>query len=76
MEKHKFRLLFDLATRLSSGDTSGFLVVDMGDDVLEDNEVLVRSTNALGSFPTRIQLCTGKSCIDPESMPKLAWILL
>ena len=73
MEKHKFRLLFDLATRLSSGDTSGFLVVDMGDDVLEGNE---GQQMPWGSFPTRIQLCTGKSCIDPESMPKLAWILL
>ena len=43
----------------------------MGDDVLEDNEELVRSTNALGSFLRRIQLCTGKSCINPESVPKL-----
>ena len=48
----------------------------MGDDILEDNEVLVRSTNALGSFLRRIQMCTGKSSIDPESVPKLAWILL
>ena len=48
----------------------------MGDDVLEDNEVLVRSTNALGSFLRRIQMCTGKSSIDPESVPKLTWILL
>ena len=72
LEKHKFRLLFDLAARLSSSDTSGFLVVDMGDDVLEGNEVLVRSTNVLGSFLRRIQLCIGKSCIDPESVPKLA----
>ena len=48
----------------------------MGDDVLDDNEVLVRSTNALGSFLRRIQMCTAKSCIDPESVLKLAWILL
>ena len=48
----------------------------MGDDVLEDNEILVRSTNALGSFLRRIQMCTGKSSIDSESVPKLAWILL
>ena len=43
----------------------------MGDDVVEDNEVLVRSTNDLGSFLRRILMCTGKSCIDPESVPKL-----
>ena len=48
----------------------------MADEVLEDNEVLVRSTNALGSFLRRIQMCTGKFSIDPESVPKLAWILL
>ena len=48
----------------------------MSDDVLEDNEILVRSTNTLGSFLRRIQMCTGKSSIDPENVPKLAWILL
>ena len=73
MEKHKFRLLFDLAARFSSGDTSDFLVVDMGDDVLEGNEGQLMPW---GSFTRRIQLCTGKSCIDPECVPKLAWILL
>ena len=45
----------------------------MGDDVLEGNEGQLMPW---GSFPSRIQLCTGKSCIDPESVPKLAWILL
>ena len=53
MEKHKFGLLFDLAARFSSGGTSGIPVVDMGDDVLEGNEILVRSTNALGKFPEK-----------------------